>query len=103
MTAEARVKLVEHLWPGNLTELANCMERAGLKAGNAAIGASDIVLLSGDIAAEVPNLVQMEEVALHKALAATHGNVTRAAALLGISRDTMRYRIEKYDIARPQG
>ncbi|MCU0802128.1 MAG: response regulator [Rhodobacteraceae bacterium] len=101
-TAEARAKLVQHDWPGNLLELANCVERAGLQAGNALIGAEQIQFLSPD-GADVPNLVQMEELALSKALTATRGNVTRAAALLGISRDTLRYRIEKYDISRPQG
>lgn len=103
LTGEARVQLVQHDWPGNLTELENCMERAVLRAGNNPIGADDIRVISGDAVAEVPNLVQMEEVALSKALAATRGNVTRAAALLGISRDTLRYRIEKYDISRPRG
>lgn len=103
LTAEARVKLMEHDWPGNLSELQNCIERAGQRAGNDPIGTEDIQILQGNVAAEVPNLVQMEELALSKALAATRGNVTRAAALLGISRDTLRYRIEKYDISRPQG
>ncbi|MGL5010463.1 MAG: sigma-54-dependent transcriptional regulator [Paracoccaceae bacterium] len=104
LTGDARVRLVEHDWPGNLSELANCMERAVLCAGSNPIGPEDIqILLAKDSAADVPNLVKMEEVALNKALAATHGNVTRAAALLGISRDTLRYRIEKYDISRPQG
>ncbi len=100
LTAEARVKLVEHDWPGNLTELQNCVERAGLQAGNAPIGPEHIQLLGGGAEA-VPNLVKMEEVALQMALSATRGNITRAAALLGISRDTLRYRIEKYDISRP--
>jgi two-component system response regulator AtoC len=99
LTAEARVQLVEHDWPGNLIELENCMERAVHRAGNRPIDAEDIRVLSGDAAADVPNLVQMEEMALSKALAATHGNKTRAAALLGISRDTLRYRIEKYNIS----
>ncbi|MFM7444952.1 MAG: sigma-54-dependent transcriptional regulator [Tabrizicola sp.] len=99
LTAEARVQLVQHDWPGNLIELENCMERAVHRAGNNPIDAEDIRVLSGDAAAEVPNLVQMEEMALSKALAATHGNKTRAAALLGISRDTLRYRIEKYNIS----
>ncbi|MFZ3584439.1 sigma-54-dependent transcriptional regulator [Loktanella sp. DJP18] len=103
LTPDARVKLMEHDWPGNLRELANCMERAGLLAGNAPIDAAHIQLLSVPTAADVPKLVQMEEMALTKALAATRGNVSRAAALLGISRDTLRYRIEKYDISRPQG
>jgi DNA-binding NtrC family response regulator len=103
LTADARVRLMEHDWPGNLSELENCMERAVLRAGNNVIDADDIqILMSDDTAAGVPNLVQMEEVALNKALAATRGNITRAAALLGISRDTLRYRIEKYDILRPQ-
>ncbi len=103
LTGEARVQLVQHDWPGNLTELENCMERAVLRAGNTPIDAEDIQVISGNPAAEVPNLVQMEEMALSKALAATHGNKTRAAALLGISRDTLRYRIEKYNLSGPQG
>jgi two-component system, NtrC family, response regulator AtoC len=103
LTAEARVKLVQHDWPGNLSELQNCVDRASQRAGNNPIGAEDIQILQGSVADQVPNLVQMEEIALSKALAATRGNVTRAAALLGISRDTLRYRIEKYDISRPQG
>ena len=87
----------------NLTELEICMERAVQRAGNNPIGADDVRVITGDAAADVPNLVQMEETALSKALAATHGNKTRAAALLGISRDTLRYRIEKYNISGPQG
>jgi two-component system, NtrC family, response regulator AtoC len=103
LSSEARVQLVQHDWPGNLTELQTCMERAVLRVGNNPIGAEDIRGLTGDLAADVPNLVQMEEMALSKALAATQGNKTRAAALLGISRDTLRYRIEKYNISGPQG
>ena len=49
-------------------------------------------------------LPEMERQALVKALDLTEGNVTRAARELGISRDTLRYRIEKYGletVARP--
>jgi DNA-binding NtrC family response regulator len=99
LTGEARVRLVDHHWPGNLTELQNCMERAVLNARNAPITTDDIRILSADPAYAVPNLPQMEEMALSRALAATQGNKTRAAALLGISRDTLRYRIEKYNIS----
>jgi DNA-binding NtrC family response regulator len=102
LTGEARVKLLEHDWPGNLTELGNCIERSVLRAGNKPIGAEDIQIISANVAADVPNLVQMEEIALSKALAVTQGNKTRAAALLGISRDTLRYRIEKHNISSPQ-
>ena len=49
-------------------------------------------------------LPQMERQALINALTLSDGNVTRAARELGISRDTLRYRIEKYGLdaqARP--
>ncbi len=38
---------------------------------------------------------------VHKALDKTAWNVTRAAKLLGLSRDTLRYRIEKYSLSAP--
>ena len=38
--------------------------------------------------------------ALVKALRSTGGNVSRAADMLGISRDTLRYRMEKFGISR---
>ena len=37
-----------------------------------------------------------------RALAQTRGNVTQAARLLGVTRDTLRYRIEKYNLDLPQ-
>ena len=37
-----------------------------------------------------------------RALAQTQGNVTQAARLLGVSRDTLRYRIDKYNLKLPQ-
>ena len=45
------------------------------------------------------NIVDMEQRMVAKALERTQGNVTRAAELLGMSRDTLRYRIEKYRIS----
>ena len=100
--AEARVKLLQHDWPGNVTELENCVERAVIQSGEAVIEASDIRIIdTREIeAAAVPNLSKMEETALVKALRVTGGNVSRAAEMLGISRDTLRYRMEKFGISR---
>jgi len=62
-------------------------------------------LVPGDVGGVVPagdpagaTLVDMERTLIGRALARTQGNVTRAAKLLGISRDTLRYRIEKHGI-----
>ena len=100
--AEARVKLLQHDWPGNVTELENCVERAVIQSGETLIEASDIRIIdTREIeAAAVPNLSKMEETALVKALRVTGGNVSRAAEMLGISRDTLRYRMEKFGISR---
>ena len=44
------------------------------------------------------NLAEVERDLLVRALAQTRGNVTQAARLLGVSRDTLRYRIEKHNL-----
>jgi DNA-binding protein Fis len=44
------------------------------------------------------NLVEVERDLLVQALTRTGWNVTRAAQLLGVSRDTLRYRMEKYQV-----
>jgi len=47
------------------------------------------------------NIVDMEQRMVTEALERTKGNVTRAAELLGLSRDTLRYRIDKHRISIP--
>jgi DNA-binding protein Fis len=42
-------------------------------------------------------LADVEADLIRQALARTGGNVSRAARLLGVSRDTLRYRLEKHD------
>lgn len=101
-SAEARVRLLQHDWPGNVAELENCIERAVIQTAEGLIDAEDIKIIDKADAAEsiVPNLLKMEETALVKALRSTGGNVSRAADMLGISRDTLRYRMEKFGISR---
>jgi transcriptional regulator with PAS, ATPase and Fis domain len=47
-------------------------------------------------------LEDMERGAVLEALEKSAWNVTRAAKLLGVSRDALRYRIEKYNLSEPQ-
>jgi DNA-binding NtrC family response regulator len=101
LSGEARVSLLQHDWPGNVAELENCMERAVLTATNGLISANDIQIIRSEPKnTAVPNLIKMEETALSRALDTTGGNISRAATLLGISRDTLRYRMEKHGLSR---
>lgn len=99
-TSEARAKLLEYDWPGNISELENCIERAMLVQTNGEIDAGHIRAIGEVDTGDMPTLKEMELGAITKALNRTDGNVSRAADLLGISRDTLRYRMEKFELSR---
>ena len=99
-TASARAKLLEHDWPGNVAELRNCMERAMLVQTDGRIDAPQIRAIAASDTSDIPTLLDLEKGAIMQALARTGGNVSRSAELLGISRDTLRYRMEKLALSR---
>ncbi|MCG8690607.1 MAG: sigma-54 dependent transcriptional regulator [Minwuiales bacterium] len=103
-TPKVRRKLSSHFWPGNHMELQNCMQRAVLSAGDRRIDAGDINYLTERAARNraKPNLdlQQLERSTLRSALDHVDGNVSKAAGLLGISRDTLRYRMSKFGMSR---
>ena len=115
LASAGEAALLHYGWPGNVRELRNVIEQAVLLNTHGVIGADDLALSRlGAPAAVSPaaeqreaadlTLPEMERQALVKALDLSDGNVTRAARELGISRDTLRYRIEKYGLetaARP--
>jgi DNA-binding NtrC family response regulator len=97
LTPTARAALREHGWPGNVRELRNRLQRTlGLTADAPQITAQAIfpeqVLLerSGD---RVASLAEARERAerrhIEEAISQTHGEIAKAAALLGISRTTL--------------
>lgn len=106
LSAAAEALLAAYPWPGNLGELRSVIERATLLA------AEDTILpahlperLHADPAQSnfrLPhhgiNLEQLEADLIRQALARTNGNKSRAAELLGLTRHTLLYRLEKYDI-----
>ncbi len=115
LSPAAQDALLYYAWPGNVRELRNIMEQAVLMASSPLIepeqlplapqlaGAGRVSGASGaapepDAGTEALNLESMERRALTQALEKTRGNVTRAASLLGLSRDALRYRIEKYGL-----
>lgn len=98
-------------WPGNVRELRNAIEQSVLLATDQVIEPSQLpfcaVLGAGAVKAtrlissdESLSLEQSERELLVQALAKSHWNVTHAARLLGISRDTLRYRIDKHGLTR---
>jgi len=97
-------------WPGNVRELRNAVERAMLLADGEwltatdfpVIGPADAVTASVRLPAEGLDMEQLERTLVEQALARTQGNQTRAAALLGMNRDQIRYRIEKFGLTRSE-
>jgi two-component system response regulator AtoC len=110
LTGEAIARLRDHDWPGNVRELRSVIERAVLLGCSGVITAQDIVLPAGDprrpAATEPPGdrdgEASTEQQQIRNTLARCGGNQTRAARLLGISRNTLIARIAKYGLARPQ-
>ncbi len=93
--------LLEHGWPGNVRELDHAIERAVLMAQEAHIRSGDLALRSGRDAAarlEDMSLEEVESFLIKKALARFQGNVSHAAAALGLSRSALYRRIQRYGL-----
>jgi two-component system, NtrC family, response regulator AtoC len=99
-----------HDWPGNVRELRNVIERAVLLCHGDSLSAADLVLgtpaTSGDAvvptgAGALLSLDELERQHLLQALQQSDWNVTSAARLLDISRDTLRYRMARHKLLRP--
>jgi DNA-binding NtrC family response regulator len=109
VTADAMKRLTAYGWPGNIRELRNAVERAMLLAESDTLTADDFTL-GGAVAVhlsdrvELPasgiDLDQLERSLVVQALERTGWNQTRAATLLGLNRDQIRYRIEKFHLEK---
>jgi DNA-binding NtrC family response regulator len=94
-------------WPGNVREMRNVVERAMLLSEGNRLDVGDFAALkSTGVSAdgfELPaggvNLEQVERSLVVQALRRSGGNQTKAATLLGMNRDQIRYRIEKFNLA----
>jgi two-component system, NtrC family, response regulator AtoC len=108
VTPEALVMLEQYAWPGNVRELRNAIERAMLLVDHEWLAPADFGTLVrgyGTSAFRLPpegvSLEDVEKQLLVQALERSGGNQTQAGALLGINRDQVRYRIEKFGLLRP--
>jgi transcriptional regulator with PAS, ATPase and Fis domain len=94
-------------WPGNVRELRNAIERAMLLVDRDRLEPEDFTTLTRTVSptqfrlpAEGVNLEEVERQLLTQALDRASGNQTQAAQLLGINRDQVRYRIEKFGLGK---
>ena len=111
LTPAAERALLAYSWPGNVRELRNLIERAVLLAESEALEPADfdtahsvrapadgVAATDITLPAEGLNIEDVERRLVTLALERTRGNQTRAAALLGLHRDQIRYRIEKFGL-----
>lgn len=116
ISSAATTAMLNYDWPGNVRELRNTIERAVLLEESDWVQPQSLRLEGGiaDYPALLPKsqpeepkssatLEETERRMLVEALDKTGWNQTRAAMLLGISRDTLRYKVKKYNLPRPSG
>ncbi|HKP48644.1 MAG TPA: sigma-54 dependent transcriptional regulator [Gemmatimonadales bacterium] len=115
----ARQALLDYPWPGNVRELSHVIERAVLWSRNHILTVDDLSLAAPVQAtgnwdgatmvspqatptppAEPPgsDLTQWERSLIERAMRESGGNQTKAAQRLGITRDTLRYRLKKFGL-----
>lgn len=110
VTSDAVAQLKSYPWPGNIRELRNAVERAMLMADGNELTLEHFPLGGGLAAMKLGegvalpaagiDLEQLERSLVIQALERSGWNQTRAAALLGLNRDQIRYRIEKFKLEK---
>jgi DNA-binding NtrC family response regulator len=111
LSSEAVQRLVDHAWPGNVRELRNAMERVAVMCRSDIVTAPDLDFLtaasspdadvadgsSGGLSSAVEDL---ERRMIAEALAEAKGNRAEAARRLGIHRQLLHAKAEKYGLGR---
>ena len=96
LSENARDALLSHEWPGNIRELQNRIQRATVTAGSDVITAEDLGLGETALLRHVPR--QGEKVDIEEVLRAAGGNVSTAAKSLGLSRQALYRRMQRFGI-----
>jgi DNA-binding NtrC family response regulator len=111
VTPPALEVLRGYRWPGNIRELRNAVERAMLLADDEWLAPEHFPMSVGrrqagqgfGLPEEGVNLETLERTLVIQALERTGWNHTRAAGLLGLNRDQIRYRVEKFGLEKTAG
>jgi len=102
ITPKAKDLLLSYSWPGNVRELENLIERAVVLCYADVIDTTDIdpflnTIKEVQIGVDL-NLENLEKRAIAEALKRSKGNQIKAAEILGIHRNTLRLKLEKYKL-----
>lgn len=120
-TAESKAVLQGYSWPGNVRELRNMLEQTVLLTPNNLVGPEQLVICHGllagageaDVAASGDSSkgagIEEESVVwsddgldvMVKVLGKTDWNISKSARMQGLTRDMLRYRIDKLGLVRP--
>jgi len=103
VTDSQKQRLQAHAWPGNVRELVNLAERAVVMGSSAleidAIEAAPPGLPNLEPGFSLPaHLEGVERAILEEAMRLASGDRTQAGKLLGLERNTLRYKLNKYDL-----
>ncbi|MBI4292013.1 MAG: sigma-54-dependent Fis family transcriptional regulator [Betaproteobacteria bacterium] len=118
-TPDAEASLLRYEWPGNVRELRNMLEQTVLLAQGETITSDQLVFATGRMGGNgagagagghndpasgtrpIAKIADVEQDLVAKTLEKTDWNISKSAKLLGLTRDMLRYRIEKYGFMRP--
>ncbi|HLO94276.1 MAG TPA: sigma-54 dependent transcriptional regulator [Burkholderiaceae bacterium] len=107
LSEAARAALLAHAWPGNVRELRNALARAALLCREGLIQPADLGLVAtaGGVPAALAhrNLDEPSREAVLAALQSAQGVVARAAQQLGLSRQALYRRMDRYGLPREGG
>ncbi len=92
LTRQQIKELQDYHWPGNIRELRNSIERMVIMDNTDAFKGSD------QTEAKADNLYEVEKRKIAEVMARHSGNITHAAAELGIGRNTLYRKMKKYDL-----
>ena len=93
----AKEQLLNYRWPGNIRELLSVIERAAILCEGDLIMPEDLFLSSRESGGE-KKIANLEEELIYEALKASDSDVDSAAELLGLKKDVLLSKMQRYDI-----
>ncbi len=110
LSKDAARKLMEHPWPGNVRQLQRCLERSlAMREAGPVLEARELLLDDIKVAAQPaalqgeklkPYVFRVEGDYIRSVLSQAGGNISAAARILGVSRQTLYQKMRVHDILR---